>query len=53
MSLRGASAKEQTRDELLDRVAQERAIRSLAKQAGVSALVIQVRLVGKSASSIE
>nr|PNR53004.1 hypothetical protein PHYPA_009379 [Physcomitrium patens] len=41
VSLRGASAKEQTRDELLDRVAQERAIRSLAKQAGASALVIQ------------
>jgi len=44
VSLRGASAKEQTRDELLDRVAQERAIRSLAKQGASSALVIQVLL---------
>lgn len=47
MSLRGASAKEQTRDELLDRVAQERAIRSHAKQHASSALVIQVRFTSK------
>ena len=42
VSLRGASAKEQSRDELLGRVAHERAIRSLAKQAASSALLIQV-----------
>lgn len=42
VSLRGASAKEQTRDELFDRVAKERAICSLARQGASSALVIQV-----------
>lgn len=42
VSLRGASVKEQSRDELLGRVAHERAIRSLAKQAASSALLIQV-----------
>lgn len=45
VSLRGASVKEQSRDELLGRVAHERAIRSLAKQAASSALLIQVALL--------
>ncbi|KAG0632524.1 hypothetical protein M758_1G333800 [Ceratodon purpureus] len=48
VSLRGASAKEQTRDELFDRVAKERAIRSLARQGASSALVIQRIWRGRS-----
>ncbi len=42
VSLRGASVKEASRDELLGQVAQERLTRSLAKQAAASALFIQV-----------
>ncbi|CAK9258356.1 unnamed protein product [Sphagnum jensenii] len=41
VSLRGASVKEASRDELLGQVAQERLTRSLAKQAAASALFIQ------------
>lgn len=41
VSLGGASARELTRDELLGRVAQQRAVRSFGKQATASALLIQ------------
>lgn len=42
VSLRGASAKEITRDALLDRVNQERELRNYARRAKAAALLIQV-----------
>jgi ubiquitin-protein ligase E3 B len=42
VSLRGASAKEITRDALLEKVAQERELRNYARRASASALFIQV-----------
>lgn len=43
VSLRGASAKEITRDALLDRVNQERELRNYARRAKAAALLIQVK----------
>jgi len=42
VSLRGASAKEITRDALLQKVSQERELRNYAKRAAAAALFIQV-----------
>lgn len=42
VSLRGASAKEITRDALLEKVAQERELRNYARRASAAALFIQV-----------
>lgn len=42
VSLRGASAKEITRDALLQKVTQERELRNYAKRAAAAALFIQV-----------
>lgn len=43
VSLRGASAREITRDALLEKVSQEREARSYARRANAAALFIQVR----------
>jgi len=42
VSLRGASAKEITRDDLLQKVSRERELRNYAKRAASAALFIQV-----------
>lgn len=43
VSLRGASAKEITRDALLEKVSQERELRSYVRRANAAALLIQVQ----------
>lgn len=42
VSLRGASAKEISRDALLEKVSQERELRNYARRANAAALLIQV-----------
>lgn len=43
VSLRGASAKEITRDALLEKVSQERELRNYARRASAAAIFIQVQ----------
>lgn len=45
VSLRGASAKEITRDDLLQKVSRERELRNYAKRAAAAALFIQVSYI--------